>query len=822
MLTRLKHAQVTAKKGMAWLLPAALFAFYSAFTPALASQVDIPYQQPSQELIDIADAAPAPAAFVAPGGKLVLVAAQPALPSIADLAAPEYRLAGSRINPANNTISQANYLNKFTFINISDSSPLAIKGLPKQLKALYPSWSRDGRYLAFLQLEEHETQIWRVDTQRGQAQRWSKAKANAVWGNPLRWSSDNESIYVLAVPAKRGAEPARPSVPAGPVITESRGRTAPARTYQDLLANEYDETLFDYYFTSEITHINARGRTKVVGAADVHSSFSLAPNSQYLLVTTLQKPYSYAVPRSRFARTTQVWDLNGKAVYQVANQALADNLPIAFDAVVDTPRSASWRADADATLIWVLAQDGGDPRAPAQVRDTLFQLAAPFTATPKKLIDLSTRYSGFTAHSGELALVYERLWSERTEKLWRIAPDQDTAPALVWERSWEDTYADPGQPLMTRNDKRRRVLLLEDGHILLTGQGASDEGDRPFIDRRHLITGETTRLWQSQAPFYERPLSALNASEGVFITRRESLTTPPDLYVHHIHDNRFRALTETAHPMPATLDIHRELIHYTREDGLPMSATLFLPAGYDAQRDGPLPTIVWAYPREYRSATAAAQVSGSPYEFNRISYWRPQFLATQGYAVMDNATMPIVGEGDSLPNDTFIEQLEMNSRAVIKAGAERGVTDPNRVAIGGHSYGAFMTANVLAHTNLFKAGVARSGAYNRSLTPFGFQREERTVWDDPDLYLRMSPFFTAHQIKTPLLLIHGTDDNNSGTFPMQSERFYQAVKGLGGTTRLVMLPLESHGYRARESILHMMWETVTWLDEFVKNAEPAQ
>lgn len=788
---------------------------------ANASQVDLNYQVPGQELVNIADAAPAPSAYVAPGGKVLLVAGRPALPSIADLAAPEYRLAGRRINPANNTTSQSRYVNEFSFINIADGSDIQVRGLPRNLKALYPSWSSDGRYLAFVQLEENEAQVWRVDIERGRAKRFGKkVKANTVWGNPLQWASDNQTLYVLAVPKNRGAEPSKSAVPAGPVITESRGRVAPARTYQDLLSNEHDEALFDHYFSGEITRINSRGRAKAIGKPAVYDGFSLSPSSELLLVTTIQKPYSYAVPRSRFARKTEVWSLAGEVQYLVTEQPLADNLPIAFDAAVTTPRRISWRADADATLIWAVAQDGGNPRAPADIRDSVYQLSAPFTAEPKKLIDLGSRYRGFRAHSGELALITERFWSDRSEKVWRISPDTDAQPELVWERSYENTYTDPGTPLMTRNADRRRVLLVDNGHIMLTGKGASDEGDRPFIDRRNLATGETERLWQSQAPFYEQPVSALNALEGLFVTRREAINTPPDLFVRDINKaDSLRALTETAHPMPETVNITRELVHYEREDGLPMSATLFLPAGYDKERDGPLPTIVWAYPREYRSNAAAAQVSGSPYTFNRISYWRPQFLATQGYAVMDSATMPIVGLGDDLPNDTFIEQLEMNSRAVIKAGADLGVSDPERVAIGGHSYGAFMTANVLAHTDLFKAGIARSGAYNRSLTPFGFQREERTVWDDSSLYIRMSPFFAADKIKTPLLLIHGSEDNNSGTFPMQSERLYHAVKGLGGTTRLVMLPLESHGYRARESILHMMWETVEWLDEFVKNAE---
>jgi dipeptidyl aminopeptidase/acylaminoacyl peptidase len=184
--------------------------------------------------------------------------------------------------------------------------------------------------------------------------------------------------------------------------------------------------------------------------------------------------------------------------------------------------------------------------------------------------------------------------------------------------------------------------------------------------------------------------------------------------------------------------------------------------------------------------------------------------------------MPVVGEGEVEPNDTFVQQLVQNARAAIDAGVARGVTDPERVAIGGHSYGAFMTTNILAHSDLFRAGIARSGAYNRTLTPFGFQQEQRTLWDDADLYMAMSPFFHADGIQVPLLLIHGAEDNNPGTFPMQSERLYQALTGLGGTARLVMLPLESHGYRARESVLHMLWETVAWLDEFVKHAEPRE
>ncbi len=785
-------------------------------TAATANPVKIDYQQPAQEIIDIVDAAPAPGASLSPDGTTMVVLDYPSLPDIADLAVTEYKLAGRRINPANFSVSQARYAKGLRLVDSATGDAKAIKGLPAALKVIGWSWSPNSHSLAFLQMTDTAVQLWLVDAQRGTAKQLGPQKINAVWGAQIEWQADSKGLYTLRVPADYPAEPKANPVPAGPVITESRGRTAPGRTYQDLLQSKHDEALFRHYFTAQLMFIDVNAKSRNIGKPGLINDFSLAPNADYVLVTQLKTPFSYAVPSSRFARTTEVWSKRGEHIYHVVDQPLADNLPIAFDAVVSSRRSISWRNDADATLIWAQAADGGDPGVAAEVRDQLFQLAAPFTAEPQKLLDMSKRYARLLAADAENILVWERWWADRNEKLWWIDSTGKRQPQLVWERSWEDRYNDPGQPFTVQNNGRR-LLYLSQQSLLLTGDGASAEGDRPFIDRYHLDSGRSERLWRSEAPYYEQPLALIDAATLSFLTQREASTEPADFFRRTISDNSIKALTSTAHPMPHTLGISRELITYQRADGLAMSATLYLPAGYDAERDGPLPGIVWAYPREYRSAAAAAQVSGSPYRFNRISYWAPQFLATQGYAVFDSATMPIVGEGDAQPNDSFIEQLILNGEAVIKTGVERGVLDADRVAIGGHSYGAFMTANILAHSDLFKAGIARSGAYNRSLTPFGFQREERTVWDDADLYVRMSPFFHADKINEPLLMIHGMNDNNSGTFPMQSERLYQAIKGLGGTTRLVMLPLESHGYRARESVLHMLWETVNWLDEFVKN-----
>ncbi len=784
---------------------------------AHSTAVDISYQQPVKEIIDIVDAAPTPGASLSPDGNTLLSLSFPALPALEDLAAPEYRLAGVRFNPANSSASQPRYVSGFTLIDLASSGSKTIAGLPAKLKAVNLTWSPDSRYLAFIQLDERQATLWRIDIASAKASQWSKSPLNAIWGAALQWSADSKAVYALTIPTKRGAEPVAAKVPQGPMVTEARGRTAPARTYQDLLKNKHDEALFSYYFTSQLVKIDLKSKLSLIGQPQLLRAVDLSPDNRFILVWRLEPPFSYAVPVSRFAYSSEVWNSAGKLAYSVASQPVADNLPIAFDAVPTGRRNVAWRPDAAATLYWAEAADGGDPAQQAAVRDQLFQLAAPFNAEAEKVLDFSFRFSRLLAAEDGTLLVWERWWQDRVEKVWHLAPGQ--TERLLWQRSSEDSYNDPGSPLLATATNGQRLLRLQQGQIFLTGTGASPEGNRPFIDKMSLSSGQTERLWRSEAPFYEYPITLL--ASGKLLTQRESTELPPDFYLRDLQTAKLTALTQTPHPMPHTKGISRELINYQRADGVPMSATLLLPAGFQAGRDAPLPTVIWAYPREFRSAAAAGQVSDSPYRFNRISYWTPQFLATQGYAVLDNATMPIVGEGKQEPNDSFIAQLVMNAEAAIAAGVSRQVTDPARVAVGGHSYGAFMTANLLAHTKLFKAGIARSGAYNRSLTPFGFQREQRTLWDDTALYTQMSPFFHADKITTPLLLIHGSDDNNAGTFPLQSERLYQAVKGLGGTTRLVMLPLESHGYRARESVLHMLWETLSWLDEFVKHDKTA-
>lgn len=805
----------------------AVLLFFTALMPVMAQQDDanITYQLPPQELVDLVDGAPSPATSLDPTRTMMLLMDRPSLPSIEELAQPELRLAGIRVNPATNGGSRGSFVYGMSLLDIETGNIREITGLPANPRLGNMRWSPDGSRIAFTHTTNQGIELWIAETGDASARRLGDFMVNdAFYGASHTWHPGGEMLYVKRIPAERGPVPAAPLAPSGPVIQQNLGRTTPARTYQDMLQNTHDEDLFDYYFTSEVVAIDLDGRVTGLNRTGVISTMSPSPDGNYLMLTTLSRPYSYIVPAFRFPQTTEITDPAGRTVYTVESLPLLTEVPIGFNSTNEGRRSITWRNDDPASIAWVEAQDGGDPRTEVEIRDIVYMLDAPFNSQPVELARLQDRFGGLWWGHGEFAMVRENWRATRTERVWAVKPDSpDSGQSLLRERNYEDRYNDPGTPMMQMGDDGQATLLFASDNktLFMTGMGASPDGNRPFLDTYNTETGETERLWQSESPYYEMVIAMKDEENMEIITTRQSTSEPSNFYLRNLEEDTMRQLTHFEHPTPEYKDVTREFISYEREDGLTLTANLMLPAGYNAERDGPLPTVIWAYPREFGSADAAGQVTGSPYSFTNIGYWGPQWLVTQGYAVIDNASMPVIGEDGEEPNDTFIEQLIMNARAAIKMGEDRGVTDPNRVAVGGHSYGAFMTANLLAHSDLFKAGIARSGAYNRSLTPFGFQAEARTIWDDTDLYITMSPFFFAHQIKTPILFIHGEADNNSGTFPIQSERLYQAIAGLGGTTRLVMLPHESHGYRARESVLHMLWETLTWLDHYVKNAEPA-
>lgn len=787
-------------------------------TGAMA-QKDLSYQVPPQPIADLVNVEQTPSVSVNATGDWMLLMERPGYPSIEELAQPELRLAGIRINPRTNGSSRSYSYTGLTVKRVDGSEEFAIDGLPENPRIQNINWSPDGQKIAFTLEKTHGIELWVAHLESGKAEKLTEAIINdAMGGTPYRWLSDSRSLLFKSVLTDRGEEPKEPLAPKGPVVQESTGEKAPVRTYQDLLQNQYDEALFEYYTAAQLYKMDVEEKQpEKFGKPGIIRKISPSPDGNYVFLTYVEQPYSYIVPYYRFPQTALITDADGNTVKKIAEIPLAENIPQGFGAVRTGPRSFSWRNDAPATLYWVEAQDGGDPSKEVDIRDRLFYLPAPFDGEKAESIPFTLRFGGVTWGNDELAIANEWWWSTREMITSQFVPGEAESKETIWERSYEDRYNDPGNFETTLNEYGERVLLTDKRgkKLYLTGQGASPKGNRPFLREFDIATHEVEELWRSEAPYYEYPVDIIDLKKELVLTRRESKDEPPNYYLRNWKKDKLEALTEFPHPYPQLKGVEKQVVKYTREDGIELKGDLYLPKDHKKE-DGSLPVVMWAYPNEYKSADAASQMSGSPYEFLRLGWWSPLYFVTRGYAVFDDLSMPVVGEGEEEPNDSFRKQLVMNGKAAIDKLAQMGVGDSTRVAIGGHSYGAFMTANLLAHSDLFAAGIARSGAYNRTLTPFGFQAEERTYWEAPEVYYNMSPFMHADKVNEPLLMIHGEADNNSGTFPIQSERMFEAIKGLGGKARLVMLPHESHGYRAKESIMHMLWEMDRYLEEYVK------
>ena len=790
-----------------------LLLVWGVFAPDLLAAEDGYHKAPAPIGELLSTPAPPSVHFNPPRDAMIIYRAE-RHPPLADLAEPLLHLAGLRINPANNGPHRAPRCVELTLHPLPEGKERVL-ALPTNARITLPAWSPDGKLFAFLRYGSKEVELWVGDGKRGSMRRL-RGGINATIGEPFQWMPDSQSLLCQTIPANRPKPPVEPRVPGGPVVQETTGKISPARTFQDLLESLHDEELFDYYATSQLALVNAKnGDTKPIGTPAIYSTIDPSPNGQLLLVARIQRPYSYQLPATMFPRSVEVLSLDGKVAFHLASLPLAEEVPIG--GVRTGPRSYQWRPTSPATLAWVEALDGGDPRKKVSHRDRILMLDAPFTGNPTELEKTEHRFQGLTwTERPDVALVREYQASRRWNRTWLVNPNAPAEPSrLLWDVSSQDRYGDPGSPLLRPLTNGFRVARVNDGNLFLVGAGASPDGERPFLDTLTLATLRTERIFQSDEGGHESVVALLKPDASEVITRRESPTRPANYYIRTLADGARKTLTDFPDLMPQLRGIRKQLVTYQRPDGVPLSFTLYLPA--DHQPGHRLPTILWAYPREFNDSDTAGQVTTSANRYTTFSGASHLFLVTQGYAVLDNATMPVIGDSKKA-NDTFLEQIISSAKAAVDKAVEMGVADPARVGVGGHSYGAFMVANLIAHTDIFRAGVARSGAYNRTLTPFGFQNERRTLWEAPDIYARMSPFMFAHRINEPLLLIHGEADNNPGTFPMQSERLYQAVKGNGGTARLVLLPHESHSYEARESVEHVLWETIHWFDKYVKRA----
>ena len=785
------------------------------------SQENIEYHKPPASILELVDIERAPIVSIDSKKEQMIFYYRDAFKSLNDLNQPEMRLAGLRINPVTNISSTVSFYNNIKYKKLNDADLKQISNLPLDSHITHTSFSPDETKLAFTNTVVDGVELWIIDLKALTANKLTEPILNANSGTPYSWFSNSESLLVKTLPEDRQALiKAEDALPTGPIVTTSDGQISQNRTYQDLLKNKTDETNFETLMTSEIYKINIDGTKTKWKENGLHQNISFSPNGEYVLLATITPPYSYLVPFYLFAVRTDIYSSDGKLVNEFNQSPLLENLPIGFMATETGKRNISWRLDKPATLYWAEAQDGGDPANIVPFRDKVYQLEAPFTGTPQYLTKTINRYAGIYWGDNKYALLFDQWWNTRNQKIYLFNPsDNNVEPKVINDRNYQDVYSNPGSPHTERNKFDKNVLTIKNGNIYLFGDGFTADGQFPFIDELNLETLNKKRLYTSSyTDKVEDLFSFINIKKGTVLTRMQSPTEYPNYYIQNINNKRKPIpLTDFENPFKSILDVHKEVISYKRDDGLELTGTLYLPAGYDMTKKEKLPMIMWAYPTEYKDKSSASQNTSNPNSFTYLSYGNPIYWITRGYAVLDDAAFPIVGEGDTEPNDTFVEQLVANAKAAIDAVDSLGYIDRKRVAVGGHSYGAFMTANLLSHSDLFAAGIARSGAYNRTLTPFGFQSEERSYWTTPEVYNTMSPFMNAHKMKTPLLLTHGEDDNNSGTHTMQSERYFQALKSFGAPVRLVILPKESHGYVAKQNVLHLLWEQDQWLEKYVKN-----
>ncbi len=794
-----------------------LFFFFST----IYAQQNISYQTPPQDILDLVDVELAPSVRLDNDKENMVLLYRNAYKTIEELSQDELRLGGLRIDPATNIGSRVTYYNNIKVKNIKQKKGevVAVKGLPQNPRLTNFNWSPDQKKMAFTHTTTSGIEVWLLELQTASAKKLTEAKANANMRDVINWFEDSQSLLVKMISEDRNdLIDTENSIPTGPTISTNDGKKAQNRTYQDLLKNRNDEHNFEQLALSELYKVSINGKKEKWLESALYSGISFSPDGSYVMINTVEKPFSYLVPYYRFPSKTTIYTKDARKVETVLEVPLIEDLPKGFMASRKGRRSFRWRSDKPAIIVFAEVLDEGDPENEVEFRDEVFQLEAPFNGKPKSILKTVNRFSGIQWGNENIAIAYDYWWNTRNTKEYVFNPsDASQKPVIISDRNYQDRYSDPGGFVTKRNEMGSSVLALEGDEAFLLGDGYSEKGQFPFLDKMNLKTKEKVRLYQSDYSDKLESLSQYNPETKQLLVRIESKSEYPNYYFRNLKNNKLQQITHFENPFKSIQNAHKEVITYEREDGLELSGTLYLPVGYDKNKKEKMPMILWAYPREYKDKSSAGQNTKNPNEFIYPYYGSPIYWVKRGYVVLDGASFPIVGEGDDEPNDSFRKQLVANGKAAIDAVDKLGYIDRDKVAVGGHSYGAFMVANLLSHSDLFAAGIARSGAYNRTLTPFGFQSEERSYWEAPEVYYTMSPFMHADKMKTPLLLIHGEADNNSGTYPMQSERYFNALKGLGATVRLVMLPKESHGYRAKESILHLLWEQDQWLEKHVKN-----
>ena len=794
-----------------------------AISTVASAQKSSIYQKPPKEILDLVDVSRAPSVLLDDDKNQMVLLYRNSYKSIEELSKEEMRLGGLRIDPKTNIGSRVTYINnvKLKKLDKKEAKIVQVEGLPENPKLTNFKWSPDQRKIALTNTTTEGVELWVLDIESASASKITGAHLNANIGNVIHWFEDGASLLVKMISKNR--KPlinTKTAVPVGPTISVNNGKKAQNRTYQDLLKNKNDEHNFEQLATSEIYKVSLDGSSEKWLGADLYRELTFSPDGNYVMVVTINQPFSYLVPYGRFPSKTKIYTKEGAEVETVLDVPLIEDLPQGFMAVRTGKRNFSWRNDKSSTLTYVMALDEGDPAKEVEHRDEMFELEAPFKSDGKSILKTINRFYNVQWGTDNVAIAYDYWWNTRNTKTYLFNPsDASKAPIVLHDRNYQDRYSDPGGFIMERNDMGSMVLTIFNNQAFSIGDGYTKDGQFPFVDQLNLKSRKNKRVYQSTYTDKVEDISNYDPKKKKLLVRIESPSEYPNYYFRTVGGKQIDQITHFENPFKSLQSVDKQVISYIREDGIELSGTLYLPIGYDKNKKEKAPMIMWAYPTEFKDKSSAGQNTKNPNEFTYPYYGSMVYWVTRGYIVLDDASFPIIGGGDDEPNDSFREQLVANAKAAIDAVDELGYVDRDRVAVGGHSYGAFMVANLLSHSDLFAAGIARSGAYNRTLTPFGFQSEERNYWEAPEIYNGMSPFMHAEKMNEPLLLVHGEADNNSGTYPMQSERYFNALKGLGATVRLVMLPKESHGYRSKESILHLLWEQDQWLEKHVKNKQ---
>ncbi|NGY37503.1 S9 family peptidase [Flavobacterium sp. XN-5] len=785
------------------------------------AQENLSYQKPSKSILDLVDYERAPSVSMDTKKEYMLLTYRNTYKSLDDLNQDEMRLGGLRINPVTNISSTVTYTNNIKLRKIKDKNEIQVSGLPANPQISNISWSPNEKKIAFSNTTNSGVALWVIDIASAKATQLTEDNVNANLGNPFSWYSDNENILVKMLPKNRAALlNDKKDLPTGPIVSNASGSISQNRTYQDLLKNKTDEANFENIVTAELYKVNLNRTKTLFKSADMYAGENFSPDGNYLMISTIQKPFSYIVPLNRFPSKTVVYDKDGKEVKVVNEVPLFEIMPKGFMATRTGKRSMNWRNDEAATLYYVEALDGGNPENKVDYRDEVSQWKAPFDKNPSLILKTKQRYGGIIWGNENTAIAFDQWYDTRNTKTYLFNPSDATqTPKVISDRNSQDIYSDPGNFETIKNAYGKQVLAMENNNLYLLGNGFTKSGQFPFIDELNLKSLKTNRLYTSTFKDKKEDLLSIeDYKKGEVLVRIQSKNEYPNYYFRNIKKKgQLTPITTFKSPFESIKNVHKEVIKYKRKDGVELSGTLYLPAGYDKVKKEKLPLLIWAYPAEFKDRNSAGQSDQNPNEFTFPSYGSFVYWVTKGYVVLDDAAFPIIGEGTTEPNDNFITQLVDNAEAAINAVDALGYINRKKVAVGGHSYGAFMTANLLTHSDLFACGIARSGAYNRTLTPFGFQSEQRNYWEAPEVYNAMSPFMNAKKMKTPMLLVHGEADNNPGTFTLQTERYFQALKGLGAPARMVILPKESHGYAAKENILHLLWEQDQFLEKHLKN-----